>query len=139
MQSKAFSGNQSGKMFWESSLHSLKGYHNKDDILSVDSGKSFKFQSDLARPSHFRRTNQMETEVSSFNAESQVDAPEEKLDKSTTEGQMEEETKTMSMEDYFAKDTEGETSTKQNEGEEAPVQKAKETKEGTCQTNILED
>ena len=82
----------------------------------------------------------METEVSSFNEESQVDAADEKLDKGTKEGQIEEEIKTMSVEDYFTKDAEGATSTKQPKEEEAQVQKGKETQDGTCQqTSLPED
>ena len=63
----------------------------------------------------------METEVSSFNEESQVDATDEKLDKGTKKGQIEEEIKDMSVEDYFAQDAQGATSTKQTEEEETKV------------------
>ena len=81
----------------------------------------------------------METKVSSFNAENQMDGAEEKIDKSTTTGQIEEETKVVLLEEYFAKDAEEENYAKQNEEEEVQVQKAKEIKEGTCQINLLVD
>ena len=126
LQSKSFSGSQTGKVFWESSLHSLKGYHTHDDVVSVDSGKSFKFQSDFAGPSHFNRTSQVETEVSSFNAENQMDIAKEKEDQCTTKGQIEEETKVVSVEDYFVKDAEAETSTKENAQEESQGQNDKD-------------
>lgn len=92
------------KMLWDTPLDALKDYWNQDDVLSVESGKSFKFQCEVEGTSTFNTEKTMELTVSKMNAEEQLDALVDRIGQEQSGATKSAHEEFLPVESYFAID-----------------------------------